>query len=83
MVARDGLEPPTPAFSGPLSQHGNMFRIRIIAWFQRLRETGFVIGWADVGRFGIVDVRYLYIDVWTSCAQAGMLFFGVGHKALA
>ena len=29
VVARDGIEPPTPAFSGPLSQRSNMFRIRV------------------------------------------------------
>ena len=41
VVARDGLEPPTPAFSGPLSQHSNMFRIRIIARFQTVKRNWF------------------------------------------
>jgi hypothetical protein len=34
MVARDGIEPPTPAFSGPLCQRRNMFRIRATAGFK-------------------------------------------------
>ena len=49
--------------------------------YKRLKETGLVIDWADVGRFGIADVRYLYIDVWTSpkpecCFSAWVIGFG-------
>lgn len=38
MVARDGLEPPTPACSGPLSQRNNMFRIRISTQFETIKQ---------------------------------------------
>ena len=47
---------------------------------KRLKETGLVIGWANVGRFGIVDVRYLYIDVCTSGRPSRNVACGVGHR---
>lgn len=47
-----------------------------------------MIDWADVGRFGIEDVRYLYIDVWRSgrprpecCSPASAI--GVGGTSAA
>ena len=38
MVARDGIEPPTPAFSGPLTYSASGLKFREVAESERLRR---------------------------------------------
>jgi hypothetical protein len=48
MVARDGIEPPTPAFSGPLTESLKGFEINGCHWARRCYDI------SDLGWFGAV-----------------------------
>ena len=65
IVARRGIEPPMPAFSGPLIDQPKWF------WNQQmsLKVKGFCkklhrIAQGDLAHFRIVDVRVLYVQDW-------------------
>ena len=50
MVARDGLEPPTPAFSGLLTDNAKGFRISAgVSWKRSSWKSGFRTDWDDLG----------------------------------
>jgi hypothetical protein len=60
-VARDGIEPPTPAFSGPPTDMAKWFKIQYSSLSQQqLRVPSFRITWDDLGCFWPFDVRLLF-----------------------
>jgi len=59
MVAKDGIEPPTPAFSGPLARALSSLESAHI--IERISVVAFSI-WDGLGRFGLVStVRWSHI----------------------
>jgi hypothetical protein len=61
MVARDGIEPPTPAFSGPPTDAAKRLktqRKRLIE--SQLHDFRFRTMWDDLGGFRLFDVRVLF-----------------------
>ncbi len=61
MVARDGIEPPTPAFSGLLTDNAKWFRISAGDQLEKeLRESDFRTDWDHLGCFRPADVPLLF-----------------------
>ena len=61
MVARDGIEPPTPAFSGPSVEYGTELIMRRKCNRKcSLSRTDFRLLWADVGNRRQLAIRVLY-----------------------
>src|SRR6266542_5483947 len=61
LVARDGIEPPTPAFSGPLTESPKWFKKQPISLkVKGLCRGGFRIAQDGLGCFRVFDVRVLY-----------------------
>ena len=62
VVARDGIEPPTPAFSGSPADGSEMawnLRKCLMQW--RLQKRSFGMIWAGMCLFRLFDVRELYV----------------------
>jgi hypothetical protein len=61
MVARDGIEPPTPAFSGlPTDPAKGLWNQRNLLIWRALLGRHFRIIWDQFGCFGVFRVRVLF-----------------------
>ncbi len=61
VVARDGIEPPTPAFSGLSTDHAKWFkRFNIYLRFSGLEGTRIRMLYDVLGCFYLLDVRVLF-----------------------
>ncbi len=61
VVARDGIEPPTPAFSGPPTDpdKGLWNQRKLLIW-RSLSDHRFGLIWAQFGYCRVFDVRALF-----------------------
>jgi hypothetical protein len=59
-VARDGIEPPPPAFLGLLTDSAKWFKISASFSSEGVGSISFRIDWDGLGRFRLFDVPVLF-----------------------